>query len=440
MSKLLEMLSKAAEEAVDAAQANPEMKPDMLYQEPVRQAKPISPLRPISLAQPKPKVTESITCAALPPIQMRPDKPSHAPVPSIVTARSNPVSSVDLSQNKDIQDFFNKVEQLDDFDASSSESMLQINEDDIVDVTDDALSEDGFSLIDGPSFSLSEDSSFNIDIDVDESLAEDLVSSPEITALGSASSTNEVHPNADAILTFVNTLKTKISNLEKKQTESEALIELLKKQLDDANAALEVANTRASDAVAQLNDAAKRYATLHGQATQLQEKLVRASADFDNYRKRVARDQAQLKEQMQEKVVADFLNVMDNLERAIQHAQVSNNFDNLLHGVELTAKIFSQSLAKQTCQAFDSIGKAFDPNFHDVLSRVESAEAPHNTIVQEHLKGYMMHDRLLRPALVVVSQQPEVPAVPPDPAPSVEEQPVENESTAEAENEELIKE
>jgi len=422
MSKLLEMLSKAAEEAVDAAQSNPTMKPDMLYQEPVRSSKLITPLRPISLSPSKPKTTESVTCAALPPIQMRPESVTRSSLPPIVPARSNPASAVDLSQNKDIQDFFNKVE---NGDYDSSQNTLQMSEDEVADVTDDALE-------------INDDSNFSLDIDIDEDLAAAFANDPQLPTI-----TEEIPDpapqNNEAVLAFVNTLKTKISDLQNKQNESEAQIEALQKQLEASQAALETANARATEAITQLNEAAKKYATLHSQATQLQEKLVRASADFDNYRKRVARDQVQVKEQMQEKVVADFLNVMDNLERAIQHAQVSNNFDNLLHGVELTAKVFSQTLSKQSCQAFDSIGKTFDPNFHDVLSRVESADAPHNTIVQEHLKGYMMHDRLLRPALVVVSQQPEVPATAPEAESPSEEQPAaEPDSTANSE--ELIKE
>lgn len=139
-------------------------------------------------------------------------------------------------------------------------------------------------------------------------------------------------------------------------------------------------------------------------AKQLNDRMIRVSADFDNYKKRVARDQEQNKNQAQEKIVTGFLSVMDNLERALAHARQSNDYDQLLQGVEMTAKLFIAALGKQGCTPYDSLGAEFDPVYHDVLSRVIDAEKPHNSIVQEHLKGYIMHDRVLRPALVVVAQ------------------------------------
>ena len=157
--------------------------------------------------------------------------------------------------------------------------------------------------------------------------------------------------------------------------------------------------TRAADAtLRQENEQLKAL------AKQLNDRMVRVTADFDNYKKRVVRDQEQNKNQAQERIVTGFLSVMDNLERALSHARQSNDYDQLLQGVEMTAKLFTAALVKQGCTPYDSLGAEFDPVYHDVLSRVIDAEKPHNSIVQEHLRGYMMHDRVLRPALVVVAQ------------------------------------
>lgn len=134
------------------------------------------------------------------------------------------------------------------------------------------------------------------------------------------------------------------------------------------------------------------------------EKNARLSADFDNFRKRVARDQEQMKNQAEEKIVLGFLGVMDNFERAIAHAQQSSDFGQLMQGVELTSKLYLGALAKLGCVPYDSMGAVCDPVYHDVLQRVVDPNVPHNTVVQEHLKGYMMHDRVIRPALVVVAQ------------------------------------
>lgn len=135
-----------------------------------------------------------------------------------------------------------------------------------------------------------------------------------------------------------------------------------------------------------------------------QNQAARASADFENYKKRTLRDQKLRCQQQQAKIVTDFLSVIDNFERAIAHAKQSQNFDNLLQGIELTGKLFLSALAKNGCQPFDSIGELFDPHYHEVLQRMDTKDHAHNSIVQEHLRGYMMHERVLRPALVVVAQ------------------------------------
>lgn len=148
---------------------------------------------------------------------------------------------------------------------------------------------------------------------------------------------------------------------------------------------------------------------LHAQNKALNDRIVRISADFDNYRKRVLRDQDQNKEQAEERIVTGFLPVIDNLERALNHARQSNDFEKLLQGVEMTYRLYLQTLGKLGCTPFESLGQDCDPNYHDVLQRVIDDEKEHNTIVQEHLKGYIMHDRVLRPALVVVSQHSQEP-------------------------------
>ncbi|MBR4984504.1 MAG: nucleotide exchange factor GrpE [Proteobacteria bacterium] len=158
-------------------------------------------------------------------------------------------------------------------------------------------------------------------------------------------------------------------------------------------------------AVWQENAAIKQEnAQLRAHATALSDKLGRTASEFDNYRKRVVRDQEQYKNQAEERIIAGFLPVMDNLERALQHARQASDYEQLLQGVELTGKMYLAALGKYGCVPFDSLGAVCDPHYHDVLQRVVDSEVPHNTVVQEHLKGYLMHDRVLRPALVVVAQ------------------------------------
>lgn len=148
----------------------------------------------------------------------------------------------------------------------------------------------------------------------------------------------------------------------------------------------------------------QRIENLEAELAIAKTRAIRLSADFENYRKRVLRDQEVSFQQQKTKVIGDFLGVMDNFERAIAHAKQSHDFDNLLQGIELTAKMYLSVLAKHDCQPFDSLGKEFDPHYHEVLQRVTDQSQAHNAIVQEHLRGYTMYGRVLRAALVVVSQ------------------------------------
>ena len=176
-------------------------------------------------------------------------------------------------------------------------------------------------------------------------------------------------------------------------------------KIDKLQGTLEAKTLELTQAVQHLNAANEENARLAASEKQLSDRIVRLSADFDNYRKRVARDQELQKHQIEERIVVSFLSVMDNFERAIAHAKQSSDYEQLLRGVELTSRMYLSTLAKHGCVPFDSLGMTFDPVYHDVLQRVIDPEKEDNVIVQEHLKGYMMHDRVVRPALVVVSQQ-----------------------------------
>ena len=102
--------------------------------------------------------------------------------------------------------------------------------------------------------------------------------------------------------------------------------------------------------------------------------------------------------------MAAVLAVGDNLELAIQHSEGDVDPQALLEGIRMTRKIFLDGLTRYGCVPFDSQGKVFDPNFHEAMLQQESEEYPENTIMQEYQKGYMLNDRLLRPAMVVVSK------------------------------------
>lgn len=135
------------------------------------------------------------------------------------------------------------------------------------------------------------------------------------------------------------------------------------------------------------------------------DRLLRVSADFENYKKRTAREMQEVVKYANERLIKELLTVVDNLERAIESA--TNNYgpdDPLVHGVHLTLSETLKLLEKHHVAPIASLGKPFDPNFHQAMMQEEVDNQPPNTVVKELQKGYLIHDRLLRPALVAVSK------------------------------------
>ncbi|MCB0327419.1 MAG: nucleotide exchange factor GrpE [Bdellovibrionales bacterium] len=138
------------------------------------------------------------------------------------------------------------------------------------------------------------------------------------------------------------------------------------------------------------------------------ERLLRVSADYDNFRKRAQKEKLELLRYGHENFARELLEVMDNFERALASDGNQEN-STILQGVKMIFQQFSQSLEKFNIKAQSSLGKTFDPNVHEAMAYVESDEAEPNQIVEEHKKAYYIHDRLLRPALVSVAKAKEEP-------------------------------
>lgn len=135
------------------------------------------------------------------------------------------------------------------------------------------------------------------------------------------------------------------------------------------------------------------------------ERLLRATAEFDNYKKRSLRETSEFRKFANESLIKEILPVVDNLERAIESSGNDGNANkSIVEGVEMTLKEIFKVLEKFNLKALDSEGKAFDPNFHQAVLQEETDEYPENTVLKEMQKGYVLHDRLIRPAMVVVSK------------------------------------
>jgi molecular chaperone GrpE len=139
------------------------------------------------------------------------------------------------------------------------------------------------------------------------------------------------------------------------------------------------------------------------QAGELEEKLLRVAADFDNFRKRVAREFENLTKFANENLIGRLTDTLDNFERALDHAKNSTDFDNFHKGIELIYESLREVLEKEGLKPIKTVGEKFDPNFHEAVSQRESDEYPEGVIVDEISKGYILNDRVIKAPKVIVS-------------------------------------
>jgi molecular chaperone GrpE len=133
---------------------------------------------------------------------------------------------------------------------------------------------------------------------------------------------------------------------------------------------------------------------------QLTDQLMRLQAEFDNYRKRMVKEQTRILETAESELIRKLLPILDNLERAIEHAPAS---DGLTEGVQMVLDQLLAVLEKEGLEVVDPGGEPFDPEHHEAMMVVETDECPEDTVVEVVQKGYRFNGLLLRPAMVKVS-------------------------------------
>ena len=152
-------------------------------------------------------------------------------------------------------------------------------------------------------------------------------------------------------------------------------------------------------------DLAVKLQVAEQKAQENYDRLLRVSAEFDNYKKRTAREMQEVVKYANERMAKELLVVVDNLERAIEAACVDcTDDDPFVKGIHLTLNEVLKILERHKIQPVKALGEPFDPNFHQAMMQEEVDDHPPNTVVREMQKGYVMHDRLLRPSMVVVSK------------------------------------
>ncbi|HYO64654.1 MAG TPA: nucleotide exchange factor GrpE [Archangium sp.] len=186
-----------------------------------------------------------------------------------------------------------------------------------------------------------------------------------------------------------------LKEMRRARDEARELLEQSRRELEEARQQLEFSQSRSRETMDRLKDT--------------HERALRATADLENYRKRAQKEKEEVQKFGSERLLKDFLPVVDNLDRALEAAQKSADFESLRTGVEMTRKLFDGAFGKHGVKAFSAAGQPFDPRLHEAMQQVESAAVPAGHVLYEAVRGYTLNERLMRPALVVVARAPSAP-------------------------------
>lgn len=145
---------------------------------------------------------------------------------------------------------------------------------------------------------------------------------------------------------------------------------------------------------------------LRDEVARLNDDALRAKAEADNVRKRATRDVEAAHRFGSEKLINLLLPLKDSMDLGLDAATSASEIETIREGMELTAKMFEDVLEKTGVSALDPLGEPFDPEFHQAMTMEESSDAEPGTVMRVMQKGYLLNDRLLRPALVIVAKAP----------------------------------
>lgn len=142
---------------------------------------------------------------------------------------------------------------------------------------------------------------------------------------------------------------------------------------------------------------------LKNEVVEQQQRALRAQADFDNFRRRTLKEKEELAKYASSKLITELLPVVDNFERALAATEDTPEFESFSKGVSMIFRQLETVLGAEGLTAMNSVGQPFNPEFHQAIMQVESDEYEEGIVVEEVQKGYMLKDKVLRPAMVKVS-------------------------------------
>ncbi len=169
---------------------------------------------------------------------------------------------------------------------------------------------------------------------------------------------------------------------------------------ETAEAAVEAEVSEDDAAASEYNDAAAQYAELEEALAEANDKYIRLYADYDNYRKRTTKEKTETYLNASAKCIENLLPVIDSFERSLEFECSDENFRN---GIAMIFNQLKEFMTKMNVTEMEALGAEFDPNFHNAVQQLESDEYEGNHVCAVYQKGYMMGDKLIRPAMVGVA-------------------------------------
>ncbi|MEC0232634.1 nucleotide exchange factor GrpE [Paenibacillus alba] len=164
--------------------------------------------------------------------------------------------------------------------------------------------------------------------------------------------------------------------------------------------------TTAQDSQTEASEEVKEVSELEAARVQAEEnyqRLLRVQADFDNFRRRARAEKEDFAKYASLKLIEQLLPIVDNFDRALSSSKETKDFDALVKGLDMTYRGIDQLLTAEGLKSIESVGHPFNPEFHQAVMQVESDEHEEGIVVEELQKGYMLKDKVIRPAMVKVS-------------------------------------
>lgn len=191
-------------------------------------------------------------------------------------------------------------------------------------------------------------------------------------------------------------------------SKEEEKAKVAKKEIEETLAEVTKEGETSPEKLAELEKKAK-------QADEAHDRLLRLHADFENYKKRMARDMEEFRRMATEGLIERLLPVLDNFDRALQHAAQDTDPKHIVDGITLIRKLFEDALKKQGLTDIHSLGAKFDPHIHEAIAFEETDEKEEGIVVEVFQHGYKLGDKLLRPATVRITKRKTPPPAPPEP-------------------------